>query len=47
MDYWDESSDDDEVSSPDSPDSFSEFVSSVSEARTSRMREVLTTIEPD
>lgn len=48
VDYWDEVfGDDDEVASHVSPDDLSAFVSSVSEARTGRMRDVLTTIQAD
>ena len=51
VDYWDEDcedcGDDDEVSSLDSPDELSACVSSLSEARTGRMRDVLTTIQAD
>lgn len=48
VDYWDEVfGDDDEVSSHVSPDDLSAFVSSLSEARTGRMRDVLTTIQAD
>lgn len=48
VDYWDEVfGDDDEVASHVSPDDLSAFVSSLSEARTGRMRDVLTTIQAD
>ncbi|WP_407334668.1 RNA polymerase recycling motor ATPase HelR [Dietzia kunjamensis] len=48
VDYWDEVfGDDDEVSAHVSPDDLSAFVSSLSEARTGRMRDVLTTIQAD
>ncbi|MFJ5871820.1 hypothetical protein ACIQD2_11810 [Dietzia maris] len=49
VDYWDEvfGDDDDEVSAHVSPDDLSAFVSSLSEARTGRMRDVLTTIQAD
>ncbi|USX44673.1 RNA polymerase recycling motor ATPase HelR [Dietzia kunjamensis] len=48
VDYWDEVfGDDDEVSTHVSPDDLSAFVSSLSEARTGRMRDVLTTIQAD
>lgn len=48
VDYWDEVfGDDDEVSTHVSPDDLSAFVSSLSEARNGRMRDVLTTIQAD
>ncbi|MGX1596132.1 RNA polymerase recycling motor ATPase HelR [Dietzia maris] len=48
VDYWDEVfGDDDEVFAHVSPDDLSAFVSSLSEARTGRMRDVLTTIQAD
>lgn len=48
VDYWDEVfGDDDEVTARVSPDNLSAFVSRLSEARTGRMREVLTTIQAD
>lgn len=48
VDYWDEVlGDDDEVASHVSPDDLSAFVSSLSEAQTGRMRDVLTTIQAD
>ncbi|KAA0919266.1 RNA polymerase recycling motor ATPase HelR [Dietzia sp. ANT_WB102] len=47
VDYWDEVFDDDEVSSHVCPDDLSAFVLSLSEARTGRKRDVLTTIQAD